>query len=332
LFKLGIYRLDQFRPESQTTSWSKFRNRLSGNRIGFHLFRTEIPATIEEIALFEHTIPLVRLSSGVYRTTFRGRFSAFDEHLNDLLARQFDTSEPVEVEDWAASDCLASSEWAASLFARFPASTLTASDLTLFLVQVCLPGDESYIMETSGEPLQYIRPPFVIRLSPPEPKTLALNSFIGNRGRAKFESIRHSWRIPAAWLATEEGAAIEQPPYVFRKIPLIHPNAQALRLNCARFAIRRHSVFEPEDRQCNVIRTMNIFNLAYFPKARLLEGARAVWSSLRPGGIWIVGRTVQDNPPIHNASIFLREDSGFRLIEEFGSGSEIQSLVLADAI
>ena len=332
MFKLGVYRLDQFQAEFQSGGWWKLRNQLSGNRIAFPLFRTQIPATAKEIALFEQVIPLVRLSSGVYRTTFRGRFGEFDTELNQIIAGQFDSAAPLKVEDWAASDCLASSEWAASLFARFPAATLTASDLTLHLIEVCLPGGESFVIETNGEPLQYIRPPFVIRLSPPEPRLLAVNSFLEARARSKLRSIRNSWKLTRQWLESEDSETFEQAPYVFRKIPLIHPDAQALRLASDRFAIRQHSVFEAAERPCDVIRTMNIFNLAYFSKEKLLEGVSAVWRSLRPNGVWILGRTIQEKPPVHHASMFVREPSGFRLLQRFGPGSEIEGIVLTGRI
>jgi len=330
LFRLGIYRLAQYRQESQATGSVRFRDRAAGKRIGFHLFRTRIPATRQEIALFEQAIPEVRLSSGVYRTTYRGRFRALDEAVNSLLVRRFGADTPLKAEDWAASDCLASSEWAGSLFECFPASRLTASDLTLFLVQVSLSGEESYVMEPNGEALQYIRPPFVIRLNPPEPWSLVLNRLIGRRARVKFEELRHSWRLPEAWLDSEDGGKLEQAPYVFRKIPLIHPDAQAMRRTSERFTIRRHSVFEASDAPCHVIRTMNIFNVAYFEQERLQDGVRAIWRSLLPGGMWIVGRTTQESPPVHNASIFVREEAGFRLVERFGAGSEIESLATAE--
>lgn len=303
------------------------RNAFFGNRIAFNLLRAAVPPTPAQIDLFEHTIPQVRLSSGVYRTTFRGRFREFDPWVNERLTRIFDSSAPLRVEDWAASDCLASSEWAASLFPLFPRSTLTASDLTLFLVEVCLPDGSSCIMETNGELLQYIRPPFVIRMNPPEPRLLAVNSFLGSRARSRFRALQAEWRIPPEWLESECPEIFEQPPFVFRKIPLLHPEALALRRSSDRFAIRRHSVFEPAAEPCDVIRSMNIFNLAYFPRERLLEGARAIAASLREGGVWILGRTVKEPPPVNNASILIRTKTGFALRERFGAGSEIEELV-----
>lgn len=329
MLKLGIHRLDQYRSEAASDSHSRLRDAFSRNRVAFTLFRTAIPATPKEIEVFEKTIPLVRLSNGVYRTTFRGRFREFDPFVNERLKRRFDAAAPLRIEDWAGSDCLASSEWAASLFPLFPNADFTASDLTLFLVEARLPDGTSYVMETNGEPLQYIRPPFVIRFNPPEPGVLAINSFLEKRARARFLSLRKSWRIPDAWLQAETPDTFEQPPFVFRKIPLIHPDAQSLRNASARFHIRHHSVFEPALEPCDIVRTMNIFNLAYFPNERLLEGARAVALSLREGGVWIVGRTFQENPPAHNASLFIRENTGFRLLERFGEGSEIEALVLS---
>ncbi len=328
MLKLGIYRPEQYHAGHPSGWLARFERALRRNRIALTLLRTDVPATPQQIELFENTIPQVRLASGVYRTTFRGRFRGFDEFVNSRLSDRFDANAPLRIEDWAASDCLTSSEWAASLFPLFPAATITASDLTLFLVEARLPDGSSYVMETGGELLQYVRPPFVIRLNPPEPAVLVVNSFLEKRARTRFGPLRESWRIPNDWLNSECPDTFEQAPFVFRKIPLIHPDARTLRQSSDRFAIRRHSVFEPSEGLCNVVRTMNIFNLAYFAKDRLLAGARAAALSLAEGGVWIVGRTYQENPPAHNASLFVREKKGFRLLERFGAGSEIEELVL----
>lgn len=329
MLKLGIHKLDQYYSGSAPDWRTTLRKALSRNRVAFSLLRTSVPPTEKQIALFETTIPQLRLSSGVYRTTFRGRFRDFDPVVNERLAAQFGLSASLRIEDWAASDCLASSEWAAGLFPMFPAATLTASDLTLFLIEVRAPDGAAYIMEANGEPLQYVQPPFVIRLNPPESRLLVVNSFLEKRARSRMRAAQQSWRIPPEWLASESAEVFEQPPYVFRKIPLIHPEAQALRSSSSRFAIRRHSVFEPSTGLCDVVRTMNIFNHSYFSKERLADGARAVELSLKEGGLWIVGRTVQENPPVHHASLFVRDKDGFRLLERFGPGSEIENLVVA---
>ena len=100
-----------------------------------------------------------------------------------------------------------------------------------------------------------------------------------------------------------------------------------MRLRSDRFAIVLHSAFEALERPCDVIRTMNIFNLKYFSTEKLGEGIEAVRRSLVPGGIWIVGRTFQENPPAHDASVFMKDGDSFRLLERYGKGSEVEPLV-----
>ena len=316
MFKLGVYRLDQFlRPQS-------IQARLSRNRVSFHLLRG--PASPDQARLFEHVMPQIRLSSGVYRTTSRARFQAFDKFINDLLSKHFESSQALDIQDWAASDCIASAEWAGALWPRFPNARVTASDLTLFLIEAALPNGEMFICETSGEPLQYIRPPFVVRLNPPENKLMLVNRILAWHGQRKFGRLQP---IPEPWLRAEHTEPLNLPPFVLRKIPLIHPDALALRQRSDKFSIVMHSAFEPLDRPCDIIRTMNIFNLKYFSETRLGEGVEAVNRSLVPGGIWIVGRTFKEDPPTHDASVFMKDGDGFRLLERFGKGSEVEPLI-----
>src|SRR5947209_18340746 len=107
----------------------------TNSHLSYRLLRTGIPPTRQEIAVFENIMQQMRLHSGVYRTTFRGRFAAFDEFINRLLPHRFDANALLEIHDWAASDCLTSAEWAQVLFRVFPNARLHASDLTLHLIE-----------------------------------------------------------------------------------------------------------------------------------------------------------------------------------------------------
>lgn len=311
MFKLGVYRLDQYQDGAPVSLAAALRTHLSRNRISFQLFRTPVPASPKQIALFERAMRLVRLSSGVYRTTYRGRFRELDAFVNSILAKELDPSVSLCIEDWAASDCLTSLEWANSLWAVFPGAKLTASDSTLYVIEAALPDGQAFIIEANGEPLQYIRPPFVIRMNPPEPKALVVNWLLAWYARRRLKTLQSQWTIAPEWLDTEQRDDWQQPPFVFRKIPLIHPDAQAMRRSNSRFDIRKHSIFEAAPHPCHAIRTMNILNLAYLPTDHLLESIDAVWRSLLPGGIWIVGRTIE-NSGAHHVSIFSNRmaDSG----------------------
>jgi hypothetical protein len=192
---------------------------------------------------------------------------------------------------------------------------------------VGLPNGGAFILESDGEPLQYLRPPFVIRLNPPEPKKFVLNRLLSQRARAKLTRMRARLSIPADWLDSS-ALTLSVPPFHLRKIPVVHPEAEALRSRDPRFSIGRHSVFAALPQPVDLIRSMNIFNRSYFPAERLTEGAQAVWRSLRPGGWWIVGRTWQEDPPAHHVSILEKNLAGFQLLERYGEGSEIEPLAL----
>src|SRR5262249_20781858 len=201
------------------------------------------------------------------------------------------------------------------------------SDWTLFLLKVSLPGGGAFIVETGGEPLQYLSPPFVIQLNLPEPKYLPVNRLMAVRARARFARMKANLKVPSEWLDSS-AETLMAPPYAVQKIPVIHPEAEMLRARDPRFLIVRHSVFQSLTGPVDVIRSMNIFNRGYFSSERLAEGVHAVWRSLKAGGMWIAGRTWREGPPAHHVSLFEKDAAGFRLVERTGEGSEIETLAL----
>ena len=298
------------------------------DRISYRLLLTSIPPSASEIARFEDLMRQIRLPSGIFRTTAPDRFRELDLFLNGVLERSFAPSTSLDVHDWAASDCSTSAAWFQTLRGSFPQARLTASDLSLYLVEARLPGGDSYIFDAAGEALQYVRPPFVIRMSIPEPRFLLGNRLLQARALARLARLREQGLGSVATLEFGESDELHQPPFVFRKLPMLHPSAEMLRRSSTAFRIERHSVFEPLAQPGDVIRTMNIFNLGYFDPDRLRQGVAGVWRSLRPGGMWIVGRTVQPDPPVHHASLMVRTEQGFALHERHVQKSEIEDLAL----
>jgi hypothetical protein len=325
MFKLGIFRFEDYRPEPvgalERLRWSLVRNRIS-----LRLLRTAVPASAAEIAVFEALMQSLRLNSGIYRTTFLNRFVELDRFVNETLAERFAAVAAFDVQDWAASDCLTSSEWAATLLRRFPAARLKATDLTLFLVEVS-DGRRTLIQERDGQALQYVTSSFIVNMTRPEQRPQALTSLLMERAKEFMEEVKSRVAIPAEWLDSDS-ESLAAPHYSVRKLPMVHPAARSFQSSEARFTVSRHSVFDALATEVDVIRSMNIFNLSYFEPAQLAAGARAVWASLKPGGVWIVGRTWRESPPSHNASILEKTESGFRLICRYGDGSEIESIIL----
>jgi hypothetical protein len=328
MIRFGIARREQYRSEPRGF-FERLHALLTRHRISFQLLRTTaIPPSPEDVQLFDRLMHLMRLSTGVKRSTYSGRFAEVDRSLNTLLAGRFPRDAALNVHDWAASDCITSAEWAAALFQTFPNSRLIASDLTLYIVEIKAPGGECFITERSGAPLQYVRRPFVIRLNPPEPKALLVNYLLCRSAHRKLERIGQ--QIGEASACLDGGAeTVEIPPLAFSKISVVHPEATALQKRDPRFSVMRHSVFEPLREPADVIRSMNIFNRSYFTPERLTEGIRAVAGSLKPSGIWVVGRTLSKASLAHDISVFENQASGFRLLERYGAGSEIEDLVSA---
>lgn len=333
MLKLGVWKPEQFFA-SAPRAWPAYvYYRLSRSRVSLNLLEKSAHASSSE--LFERLMPHVQLSNGVFRTTFRQRFRTLDPVVNRVLTDSFASTEALAVEDWAASACLTSAEWAETLLPLFPRLRFVASDLLLYLIAFKdVQSGVIYVAEPDGKLLQCIRPPFVVRIEPPEPWLMPLNRLQYLRARAEWQKTRDLWPLPEVWLNNSRWEEpLEWGGYLIRKLPLIHPEALALarrRRGEARFSIRRQSIFERAAEPVHVIRSMNILNKNYFPEAQLMQGIRAVVDSLRDGGVWVLGRTTREDPPVHDTTLFRKQSSGrLEIVEQTGAGSEICSLVLA---
>lgn len=330
MIKLGVWRADQFYPAPPQSLFDRLYYTLSRTRVGFHLLTTPKQPSRSDIQFFERLLPYVCLSSGVYRTTYRQRFKNLNPRVNQILTRHFAASEKLLVEDWAASDCLTSSEWAESLLPLFPHLDFIASDLLLFLIEARETGTEKrFIFEPGGQPLQYVDPPFVIRLSHPEPIVFPYNWLLYRSAKRRWQDAQASWHIPESWKNSLTEEPFRQGPFEFRKLSLIHPEALRLADQNPHFAVRHHSIFEPSPKKNHVIRSMNIYNRAYFSEDQLRQGVCCISESLLPGGVWIVGRTLDKEATTHETTIFRKQSSGeFQILDRVGPGSEIEKLAL----
>jgi len=328
MVKLGTFPAEGLRPRPR--GWRGYLPGLLNRRMSFQLLRDPI-VSANDSQLFNDLMHLIRLSNGINRTTFRNRFADLDKSVSTVLANRFNASTPLDVHDWAASDCITSVEWAETLLTAFPNASLTASDVALYLLEVLCPDGEVFIAERGGEPLQYILGSFVVRLHPPEPKLLALNYLLGKSGLRKFAQIRERIR-PAAEHLDDGETSVELPPYRVNKISLIHPKAVSLQKDNPRFRVQRHSIFDSLPKPVDVVRSMNIFNPAHFTEKQLMQGVKAVAESLKPGGIWIVGRTGSPGEVKSAVSILENTPSGFRLLQHFGNASDIEEIALRSLV
>lgn len=333
MLKLGIWQRQSFLAGSPTGWFARVRHKLSKSRVSLDLLRLPTLASPEDAELFERLMPHVRLSNGVYRTTYARRFRNVDPLVNLLLVENFPSSAELRVEDWAASTSLTSAEWAKTLFSLFPNVHFTASDILTFLAEIENPvHHETFVFEPDGPLLQYVRPPFVIRMHPPERWVFPLNRALYYHAQRRWGKLVHLCALPHSWLDPLSEETVERDGYRLRKLNLIHPDALHLARSDSRFTIRRQSIFDSPSEPCHVIRAMNVLNRAYFSEEQLAQAARNAISHLRPGGMWIVGRTTSEDPPVHEATIFQKPSFGaLEVVSRIGPGSEIETIALTTA-
>jgi hypothetical protein len=305
------------------------RGMAPNRHISCSLLRRDELGTKDSIQAFEMIIRDLELSSGVCRTTYRGRLRELDVLVGPYLLESFVREGRLEVHDWAASDGLVSSEWALDLFRIFPECQFTASDLTLYLIEVYRGNREAYIFEPGGVPLQYVFPPFVIPFSRRESAVFFANRLVRMRAERctkSMQSIVSQYR----WTGFDDPNEYVVPPFRIRILPLVHPEAFAMHRQMPRFKIIRHSVMSTLAEPVHVIRTMNIYQHRYFSNADIAKGVRAVFDSLVLGGIWILGRTVEERKPVCNESCILRKtESGFQVLRRLNGGSELEESLRA---
>ena len=318
MFRTGIWTAEQFvEAEKQPLREPK--------PVSIRLLDVRDTAGTEEVRIFEAISRTLRTSNGTYRTTYPHRFKDLDRAASIQIGRIFGPDSEFGIQDRAASNCLTSAEWASALFPVFKNVRVTASDLLLFLVEAELPSGEIFILEPGGEPLQYIRSPFVLPLAGGESRRHIVNRLMIRYALSKLARLR----IPQEWVNDPDTTGdLLVSPWKLRRIPFTHPRARALARLDRRFRITNASVFDATPNVCQVLRTMNILNRSYFPDERIREGIRASLSSLTENGIWIAGRTIEESQAGNQATIFQKRNNAFEVLDRIGGGWELEALVL----
>jgi len=296
------------------------RRRGAGAHVAYTLLDVGDNPSDEQVRTFEDICFRLRTSNGTFRTTFRDRFRDVDDAAMKWMEKFYEADSAIEIQDRAASHGLTAFEWAQRVFEAFPQARFEASDILVELFELSRDG-EAYIVEPDGWPLQYVRPPFAVSLAHREPRRYPVNRLVAFLAGKRFARLE----LGKNWMA----AALAR-GWRVRGIPFVHPLARQLARRNRHFRIWLRSVFDASEASCDVVRTMNIFNRSYFSAEDLARGANGVFQSLRPGGIWIVGRTWEHDFTNH-ASLLRRAEQGWELLERIGGGWEMEDAALSGA-
>jgi hypothetical protein len=317
MYKFGIWRPDDI---------ANTRTLLGATRQhSYALLRLPSPSTPADIARFETVIRTVRLSSGIFRTTYRSRFDDLDLVAQRVLERTFPADRPLELHDLGASDGLLSTQWAERVRAAFPRARMTASDIILCLTEAVWRSGETYILEPSGAPIQYTRPPFVVPIDVPESFAYPLNALARAWGRLRLRDLR--WcSAEVRWSGVPDEQVIRRGGWTFRQIPLVHPTALS-HARSGQLRIIYADAFSPSSLKYDVVRIMNLYQPTVFPRARIQESLQVILGSLADGGILIAGRTIERERQRNDVSIFQRTADRVQVLERLGKGFEFEPLV-----
>ncbi len=293
------------------------RRRRSGAHAAYSLLDVGDDPSEEQTRAFEDISFTLRTSNGTFRTTFRQRFRDVDAAALRWMEKFYAADSPIEIQDRAVSHGLTSLEWAEQVFQKFPQARFEASDILVELIELSRDG-EAYIVETGGWPLQYVHAPFAVSLAHPEPRRYPVNRLVALRARKRFAKLD----LGKNWMETAQERG-----WRIRRISCVHPLARQLSRRNENFQFRLKDVFD-QSGNCDVLRTMNIFSRFYFLPKDLARGAGAVFHSLRPGGIWVAGRTWEHDFSNH-VSLLRRSERGWEVLERIGNGWELESAALS---
>jgi len=78
----------------------------------------------------------------------------------------------------------------------------------------------------------------------------------------------------------------------------------------------------------SAVRASNVLNLGYFRLSELRRAVTNIHAYLREAGCLVISRNDdQPDSEVENGSVWRREGSRFRWLQDFGAGSEIRSVV-----
>jgi hypothetical protein len=266
----------------------------------------------------------LRMGNGVYKYTAPRRFDDVAADVLRLVDERL-AKLPLRVHDLGVSDATTSVELFAALAPRRPDLRFVMSDW-FDAVYVLKPdgGPWSAVLDAELRLIQFFGRGFVLTPQTPPRKWHPVNRLLLSRLRATFE--------PRVYDAARELRRDVDPPeppagWTAERVPLVCRAALELVRTDPRAAFERHSVLAPMRGSYSFVRAMNVLNRGYFGEDDLRAALAHVRDALEIGGLFLVGRNVDEEDGRTAATAYLRTERGFEVLRRFREGSEIAALV-----
>jgi hypothetical protein len=265
----------------------------------------------------------LRMGNGVYKYTAPRRFADVAAEVDALLKERL-LGGDLAVHDLGVSDATTSVELFESLAPVWPRLRFTMSDW-FDAVYVMTPADGAWsaVLDAERRVIQFFGRGFVLTPQTPPRRWHPVNRALLRRLRQDLEP-----RALDAARDLRDDAAPEAPVgWSVEKIPLVCRAALDLVRRDPRATFVRHSVLEPMRGRFRLVRAMNVLNRGYFGDDDLRRAVGRVRDALDEGGVFLVGRNVDEEDGRTSATAFVRTHAGFEAVRRFHGGSEIEALV-----
>jgi hypothetical protein len=273
MMKTGLYRV------AQLSSPAKLRGFFGGTRrVSITLYQQ-----LDEMKKAEEWAEQILFNycddRGIYKRTYAGRFDQFDDMAIDCLGQAFPASRILTMHDIGVSDARTACDFFHKLAARFPQLSYYASDYepSLMVLRSGKRGT-AVTLNTRGEAIEIVMPPFVFNLIKPENFSLYPINYA-------FFLFARTVVLPRI-LAKYRAGAIKPLPLV-----LFCAAARDLAASDSRFRLLEYDLLKPHTLPCRVdaVRVMNVLNSSYFDQQQLSIAVGHIFESLSIGGLLIVG-------------------------------------------
>jgi hypothetical protein len=244
--------------------------------------------------------------AGAWKRTNRRRLKQTEDMLCAHLSPQF--RHDVVFLDIGASDGVTTVEATRALRQAFgPNVRAYIADVNLSLLRYRY-GPVFEYRARDGEPIMVRVGSFGLRLASQRRGTAQTNGNLLAKFYLRWQRLRDALRLDTS-------------------ISLVNPLSQSdpgltiIELDCLR---RDQSLVG----QISAIRASNILNLGYFEPTQIREAIGHCHAYLREGGCLVISRNADEpSGETENGSVWIKEPDGFRRIADFGSGSEVRTLV-----
>jgi hypothetical protein len=255
----------------------------------------------------------LQLSNGTWKTTSQHRLDDVNALVQPLLPR----GRPLAVMDVAVSTGVSASEWSEYLARHGTDHLMTAGDLAVSAFLMTIGRFAAVLWQDDGHPLALQLGRYTL--------------YLERSGRRVVRSLDGPLRlmhalatrlIPAGYAEEPRGWSIR-----VRHVGLVSRHVAANRtIRLIRDDIAEGGKFRKE---FDVCRAANILNRCYFSDDVLLMMATNLSKRIRPGGLIIVCRTVNESNGYHVnlASVLRKHQSSLEVVARLNGGCDIEGLL-----